>query len=63
MYCNTCDAVGESCCEASRERRATGVALARLVERQKAIIKAMQVALEAQRALMRGLMELNRVDK
>ena len=61
MFCNNCEALEETCCNAAKARRELNVSLARLVSKQSETIRALRVALEEQRALVREIMEKNAI--
>lgn len=61
MHCNECDAVGETCCQASKERRATAVSLARRVALQNETIRKLLDALEVEKKLLREILTRTRI--
>ena len=61
MFCENCEALGESCCEASKERRETANRLANLVARQATRIKELLIERDAARVIVADLMARNAV--
>ena len=61
MFCENCEALGETCCTASKARRQTAITLAGIIDRQGKTIALLREALEAQRELMREVMEKNAI--
>jgi hypothetical protein len=63
MFCKDCEALGESCCEASKARRDLNTRLAGIVERQSTSIQGLLATVADLRETLRKLMDLHRIDK
>ena len=63
MYCEKCDALEETCCQAAAGRRVTAIALARIVDRQAGTIEELTAKLEAAKAVSAGLLAMHRIDE
>ncbi len=61
MFCNECEALSETCCQASKARRATAISLGRLVTRQAEAIQALTAERDSARLDVARLMQLHRV--
>ena len=61
MFCENCEALGESCCEASKARRETAITLAKIVARQVEAMAALTRERDAARAAASDLMDLHKV--
>ncbi len=62
-YCEKCEAVGESCCQAAKARRETAIVLAGIVERQTTIIRGLTEERDSARRALAEVMKLHRIDK
>ena len=61
MFCENCEALGVSCCAASKERRAMNIRLANLVDRQGEALERMRLERDAARLIAEDLMRLHSV--
>ena len=61
MYCEECEALSETCCAASKARRATAISLGQLVARQAEAIAALTKERDSARLDVARLMQLHRV--
>ena len=61
MFCDNCEALGETCCTASKERRAMNIRLANLVDRQGEALERMRLERDAARLIAEDLMRLHTV--
>ena len=63
MFCENCEALGETCCTASKARRDLNTRLANLVDRQRVVIKTLTAERDAARLIAEDLMRLHSVAK
>lgn len=63
MFCKECEALGESCCQAAKERRAMAVTLAGLCDCQRVMIEGLTETVQGLRKTLRDVMDLHRIDK
>lgn len=61
MFCDKCEALGETCCSASKARRETNNRLANLVDRMSAALTKARIERDAARTLLDELMALHAV--
>lgn len=61
MFCENCEALEETCCQAAKARRETNNRLANLIERMSDAMAKMRTERDAARLAFREVMELHRV--
>ena len=63
MFCENCEALSETCCAASKERRAMNIRLANLVDRRGEALAKCRAERDAARLIAEDLMRLHSVAK
>ena len=63
MFCDNCEALGETCCTASKDRREMNIRLAGLVDRMSEALTKTRAERDAARLIAEDLMRLHSVAK
>jgi hypothetical protein len=63
MFCENCEALEETCCQAGKARRETAITLARIVTRQTEYIEQLKAERDAARLIAEDIMRLHAVAK
>ena len=61
MFCDKCEALGETCCAASKARRDLNTRLANIVDRQRELMARLTAERDAARLMAEDLMRLHSV--